>query len=67
MFCLGNIASIILETKFYVTLPDPETNEDVVVYYAKDKYHQERFMNSIKYRKALALGIWTWSAVFNKI
>ncbi len=55
------------KTKFYVTLPDPETNEDVVVYYAKDKYHQERFMNSIKYRKALALGIWTWSAVFNKI
>ena len=43
-----------------------ETKQDIIVYYAKDKYHQDRFMNSIKYRKALALGKWDWSAVFNE-
>lgn len=54
------------KTIYPVTLPDPETKQDIIVYYAKDKYHQDRFMNSIKYRKALALGKWDWSAVFNE-
>ena len=53
------------KTNFHVTLPDPETDEDIIIYYAKDKYHKERFINSVKYRKALALGMWSWSTVFN--
>tara|TARA_E500000178_G_C17034765_1_gene762725 strand:+ start:119 stop:757 length:639 start_codon:yes stop_codon:yes gene_type:complete len=54
-----------LKSKYFVTLPNPDSNDNVIVYYAKDKYHQERFMNSTKYKKALALGKWSWSVVFN--
>jgi hypothetical protein len=53
-------------TNFPVYLPDPDTNEQTVVYFAADMYHKNRFINSIKYKKALALGMWSWSAVFNE-
>ena len=53
------------KTNFYATLPDPVTNKQTIIYYAKDKYHLDRFMNSVKYKKALALGMWSWSCVFN--
>lgn len=52
-------------TNFPVYLPDPDTNEQIVVYFATDMYHKNRFINSMKYRKALALGMWSWSVVFN--
>lgn len=52
-------------TNYPVYLPDPETNEQILVYYAKDEHQRHRFMNTIKYKKAQALGIWSWSVVFN--
>jgi hypothetical protein len=52
-------------TNYPVYLPDPETNKQVVVYYAKDEYNRRRFMNSLKYKKAQAFSMWTWSVVFN--
>lgn len=54
------------KTNFPVTLEHPETQKIVIIYYAKDKNQQIRFMNSLKYQKARATGKWTWSAVFNK-
>jgi len=53
------------KTKFPVTLEDPNTGQEVVVYYAKDRNKQIRFMNSMKYQRARATGNWSWSVVFN--
>ena len=52
-------------TNYPVFLPDPETDVNTLIYYARDEYQRRRFMNSIKYKKALALGMWTWSMVFD--
>jgi hypothetical protein len=53
------------KTNFPIYLPDPKTKRNVVVYYAKDEYNRRRFINSIKYKKALDSEMWSWSAVFN--
>lgn len=52
-------------TNYPVYLPHPETNKQIIVYYAKDDFNKKRFMNSLKYKKALAFNMWTWSVVFN--
>ena len=52
-------------TNYPVYLPDPETEKETIVYYGKDEYNRKRFINSMKYKKAIALGVWTWSVVFN--
>jgi len=39
--------------------------KDTIIYYAKDYNQLKRFTNTIKYKKALATGIWSWSVVFN--
>ena len=52
-------------TNYPVFLPDPETDVNTLIYYARDEYQRRRFMNSIKYKKALALGMWSWSMVFD--
>lgn len=52
-------------TNYPVYLPDPETGKQVAVYYARDNYRKKRFMESIKYKKALLYGKWSWSVVFN--
>ena len=52
-------------TNYPVYLPYPETGKQTIIYYAKDEYHRTRFMNTVKYKKAQALGMWTWSVVFN--
>jgi hypothetical protein len=51
-------------TNYPVYLPDPETEEPCLVYYAKDEFNKKRFMNSLKYKKALSFGMWSWSVVF---
>lgn len=53
------------KTNFPVYLEHPKTNKNVIVYYAKDEHQKRRFTNSMKFKKALALGIWDWSVVFN--
>lgn len=53
------------KTNFPVYLRDPQTGKNVVVYYAKDEYNRNRFMNSNKYKKANSTEIWSWSVVFN--
>jgi hypothetical protein len=52
-------------TKYPIYLIDNLTKKKVVVYYARDKFAQNRFENSYKYKLALATGQWSWSAVFN--
>jgi hypothetical protein len=52
-------------TNYPVYLPDPETGRQLIVYYAKDEHQRHRFMNTIKYKKALNSEMWSWSAVFN--
>jgi hypothetical protein len=52
-------------TNFPVYLVHPITNRNEIVYFAKDEYNKKRFINSLKYKKALALGNWSWSVVFN--
>ena len=52
-------------TNFPVFLINPNTNEPEIVYYAKDNAHKIRFENSDKYQKAIQLGRWVWSDVFN--
>jgi len=51
-------------TNFPVYL-DNENGIKTVVYYASDSCHRIRFMNTMKYKKALATGKWSWSVVFN--
>jgi hypothetical protein len=51
-------------TNYSVYLPDPETDEPQLVYYAKDQFNKNRFINSEKYKKARAFGMWSWSVVF---
>lgn len=46
-------------TDFPITLKD-SSGKDVVVYYARDSYNMERFMDSVKYKKALEHG-WEFS------
>lgn len=53
------------KTNYPVYLTDNKTNKDYIVYYAKDIYNKNRFMNTTKYKKALAFGVWSWSVVFN--
>lgn len=53
------------KSNFPVTLEDPNTGQEVVVYYGKDRNQQIRFMNSMKYQKARATGNWSWSVVFD--
>ena len=56
----------VLNTNFPVYLYNKTTNNNEIVYYAKDTSHKNRFINSIKYKKAEATGIWTWSIlIFN--
>lgn len=50
-----------LITNFPVYLYNKETGKSEIVYYAKDNNHKNRFMNSIKYKKAIATGLWSWS------
>ena len=52
------------KTNFPVFLPDPKTGENIIIYYAKDQYNKNRFINSVKYRKALNTELWTFSIVF---
>ena len=52
-------------TNYPVYLPDPETGKNIIVYYAKDEFNKNRFTNTVKYKKALAFGAWSWSVVFN--
>ena len=52
-------------TNYPVYLSDPTTEKQTIVYYGKDEYNRKRFMNSMKYKKAIALGMWSWSVVFN--
>lgn len=52
-------------TNYPVYLPDPETGKQLIVYYAKDENQRRRFMNTVKYKKALNSEMWLWSAVFN--
>lgn len=52
-------------TNFPVYLTNPDTGIDEVVFYAKDNYYKTRFMNTRKYKRAVSLGIWSWSVVFN--
>lgn len=51
-------------TNYPVYLPNPETNKNEIIYYAKDEYNKNRFINTMKYKKALAFGMWSWSVVF---
>jgi len=51
-------------TNFPVYLPDPDTKKLEIVYFAKDEFNKNRFINSIKYRKAQVMGVWSWSVVF---
>lgn len=53
------------KTNYPVYLIDPETKKNKIIYYAKDQFNKDRFMNTIKYKKALAYGLWSWSIVFN--
>ena len=53
------------KTNYPVYLQDYKTGEKVIVYYAKDQFNKNRFMNTEKYKKANALGLWSWSVVFN--
>ena len=53
-------------TDYPVYLRNPITQVLDVIYYGKDAYAQRRFMNSNKYKKAEAMGLWTWSSVFNE-
>ena len=53
-------------TNFPVYLPDPDNNTPIIVYFARDEYQRRRFINSFKYKKARALGMWTWSVVFDE-
>ena len=54
-----------LITNFPVYLNHPTTNILEIVYYAKDNSHKNRFMNSVKYKKALATNNWSWSVLLN--
>lgn len=51
-------------TNYPVYLLDNK-NIKTVVYFAKDNTHKDRFMNTMKYKKALATGKWSWSVVFD--
>ena len=53
-----------LKTNFPVYLENSDTKINEIIYYAIDKAHQTRFMNSIKYRRAIATEKWQWSEVF---
>ena len=48
-------------TNFPVSLYNKETGKYEIVYYAKDNNHKNRFMNSVKYKKAFSTGLWSWS------
>lgn len=47
-----------LETKFPVYLVSPATGNNIVVYYAKDNYHKDRFMMTKKYEYAFRTRDW---------
>lgn len=53
-------------TNFPVYLPDPDTDEPTIVYYAKDEDKRRRFMLSEKFKIARGYGIWSWEATFNE-
>lgn len=53
------------KTNYPVYLADPDTGKNHIIYYGKDEFNRNRFMNSMKYKKAQAFGIWSWSVVFN--
>jgi hypothetical protein len=52
-------------TNYPVYLEDSKTQLKHVVYYAKDKFNKDRFMNTTKYKKANSFGLWSWSVIFN--
>lgn len=54
-----------IKTNYPVYLPDPYTNIPIVVYYARDNTNLKRFINSTKYKKALASGKWNWTSTFS--
>ena len=45
-------------TVYPVSLKSPLTGEDIVVYYAKDNYSKDRFMNSKKFNYAYETSDW---------
>ena len=45
-------------TEFPVTLPSRYTGEDIVIYYAKDKYNAERFKKTKKFQYAESTRDW---------
>jgi len=47
-----------VSTPFPVYLPDKNTGNDILIYYAKDNYSRERFKNSKKYKYSLETGDW---------
>lgn len=52
------------KTNFPVYLDLPNSNKPVIIYYAKDFDQKKRFMNTIKFKKAKAFNMWSWSSVF---
>ena len=56
----------ILNKNYPVFLPNPETGEDELIYYARDNSARTRFMNSKKYNMAKMLGVWSWATAFNE-
>ena len=48
-------------TSFPVKLLSNLTNEEIVVYYAKDNYSKDRFMNTKKFEYAYKTGDWSFS------
>lgn len=54
------------KTNYPVYLPDPETGKQVIIYFAKDENQRHRFMNTVKYKKAVINKIWYWSVVFDE-
>lgn len=45
-------------SNYPVYLPDPETNEETVIFYAKNKQHMKEFMEGVNYRNAVYSGKW---------
>jgi hypothetical protein len=48
-------------TSYPVKLVSNLTNEEIVVYYAKDNYSKDRFMNTQKFEYAYKTGDWSFS------
>lgn len=52
-------------TKFPVFLKSTINDDFIPVYYARDSFDQNRFINSLKYKKALNSGFWSFNQSFS--